>query len=275
MKILKADGTTEEFKSKKLISSLKKAGANPSEISRIVRHVESALQEGMRTQMIYQKAFEMLRESGEPIAARYSLRRAVFGLGPTGFPFEDFLGKIFEAEGYTTKRRLILKGKCATHEIDLAAYSPSHSFVAEAKFHARPGVKSDLQVAMYSYARYLDLKSARVCTEDVCGIISLAVITNTKFTEAAISYAQCSGIDLISWDYPGNASLHQRIERLHIYPVTVLTGLSSTQKQQLLTGGTILCSEVTAKPQILQKLGLSGQRIDAVLKEAQALYGSK
>ncbi len=275
MKILKADGNTEDFNAKKLISSLKKAGANQSEISRIVHSIESSLQEGMRTQAIYQKAFQMLRESAEPIAAKYSLRRAVFGLGPTGFPFEDFLGKIFEAEGYKTKRRLILKGKCATHEIDLAAYSPSHSFVAEAKFHAHPGVKSDLQVAMYSYARYLDLKSARVCSEDQCGIISLAVITNTKFTEAAIKYATCSGIDLISWDYPKNTSLHHRIEQHNIYPITVLTRLSSGQKQQLLSQGTILCSELIAKPQILQKLGLSGQKIDAVLRESQSLYGSK
>ncbi len=189
MQIIKADGNKEEFKPQKLVSSLKRSGARPDEIQRILQHIESSLIDGMKTQIIYQKAFQMLRESEEPIAAKYSLRIAVFGLGPTGFPFEDFLGKIFEAEGYKTKRRLILKGKCATHEIDLAAYSPKHSFVAEAKFHAHPGIKSDLQVAMYSYARYLDLASARVCTEDVCGIISLSVITNTKFTQAAISPA--------------------------------------------------------------------------------------
>ncbi len=113
MKITKADGKTEDFKSQKLIISLRNAGAKPAEISRIVREVEASLEEGMKTQLIYQKAFQLLRESEEPIAAKYSLRRAIFGLGPTGFPFEDFLGKIFEAEGYKTKRRLILKGKCS------------------------------------------------------------------------------------------------------------------------------------------------------------------
>ena len=121
MKITKADGTTEEFKAQKLISSLKKAGAKPSEINTIVQSIEASLKEGMRTQDIYHTAFQLLRESSDPVAAKYSLRRAIFSLGPTGFPFEDFLGKIFEAEGYKTKRRLILRGKCATHEIDLAA----------------------------------------------------------------------------------------------------------------------------------------------------------
>jgi len=275
MKIIKADGTTEEFKSQKLIASLKKAGAKPSEVARIVAQIESSLEEGMRTQMIYQKAFQLLRESDDPVAAKYSLRRAVFSLGPTGFPFEDFLGKIFEAEGYKTKRRLLIKGKCAIHEIDLAAYSPQDTFIAEAKFHMRPGTKSDLQVAMYSYARFLDLESARVCAGDTCGIISLRVITNTKFTTAAIKYAECVGINLLSWDQPKGNSLHAKIERHGIYPVTVLTHLTANQKQQLLQTGTILCSDIGNNPQILQQLRLSGSKIDAVMKEISHLCGSK
>lgn len=274
MKIVKADGGVEEFKPQKLIASLKKAGARPLEVNNIVAKVESSLQEGMKTQMIYQKAFSLLRESEDPIAAKYSLRRAVFGLGPTGFPFEDFLGKIFEAEGYKTKRRLILKGKCATHEVDLAAYSPAHSFIAEAKFHMRPGIKSDLQVALYSYARYLDLSARPICKDDTCGIVSLSIITNTKFTEAVTKYAACSGFDLLSWDFPRNNSLHAKIEKYGVYPITVLTHLTSGQKQQLLADGYILCTEIAKKPQVLQGLGLSSQKIDAVLREVNSLCGS-
>ena len=273
MKITKADGTREEFRPQKLIASLKKAGAQPQEIQSIVSRIEASLEEGMRTQMIYQKAFQMLRESADPVAARYSLRRAVFGLGPTGFPFEDFLGKIFEAEGYKTKRRLLIKGKCVVHEIDLAAYSPAHSFVAEAKFHSQPGIKTDLQVAMYSYARYLDIASTHICKSDTCGITSLSLITNTKFTQAAIKYAQCVGIDLLSWEFPKNNSLHTKIEKYRLYPLTVLTHLSAGQKQQLLESGLIICSDIAKKPQILQNLGMSNQKIDLVLKEIRSLCG--
>jgi hypothetical protein len=275
MKILKADGTLEEFKERKLITSLRRAGAQSHEIDRIVRDIERSLSEGMRTQLIYQKAFEMLREGSDHVAAKYSLRRAVFSLGPTGFPFEDYLGKIFEAEGYKTKRRLVLRGKCATHEIDLAAYSPNDSFIAEAKFHSHPGVKSDLQVAMYSYARFLDLNAARICADDTCGIISLYVITNTKFTTAATKYAACAGIKLLSWDQPKGDSLHTRIERHGLYPVTALTRLSARQKQDLMTQGVILCSELVGKPQVLHAVGLRGTKIDAVLHEASMLCGPK
>lgn len=275
MIITKADGTTEEFRPQKLISSLKKAGAKQNEIANILREIESSLESGMKTQLIYQKAFQLLRATEEPVAARYSLRRAVFNLGPTGFPFEDFLGKIFEAEGYATKRRLILKGKCATHEVDLAAYSPNDTFIAEAKFHAHPGVKSDLQVALYSYARYLDLENARVCKGDTCGIISLRVITNTKFTQAAIKYAECSGIKLLSWDYPKKDSLHDKIERYKTYPLTALTNLSPNQKQYLMKQGIILASEIVQNPTLLREINLPRNKFDAVLREAQLLCGSK
>lgn len=275
MRILKADGNTEEFKPQKLITSLKKAGAKAQEVNRIVSAIESSLLDGMKTQAIYEKAFQLLRENENPIAAKYSLRRAVFGLGPTGFPFEDFLGKLFEAEGYKTKRRLLIKGKCAVHEIDLAAYSPTDSFIAEAKFHMHPGIKSDLQVAMYSYARFLDLSSTRICKGDTCGIVSLHVITNTKFTQAAIQYANCVGIKLLSWDYPRKNSLHEKIEYHGIYPVTVLTHLSTNQKQILLQSGVILCSDIAKNPQQLQQFKLSRTKTEMLMNEIQVLCGSK
>ncbi len=275
MEILKADGTRESFKVEKLESSLRRAGADKSEIATIVLDVTNTLRDGMRTQDIYKKAFELLRSSNDPVAAKYSLRRAVFNLGPTGFPFEDFLGKLFEAQGYTTKRRLLLKGKCVTHEIDLAAYSPTHSFVAEAKFHAQPGIKSDLQVAMYSYARFLDLKDSQICKDDQCGIVSLKVITNTKFTDTAVRYAQCAGIDLLSWDYPKKNSLHDMIEKYGTYPLTVITRLSNAQKQTLLSQGIILCSELLKNPQALRDLGIGNQKVDAILGETGLLCGSK
>ena len=42
-------------------------------------------------------------------------------LGPTGYPFEDFIAKLLQADGYETKVRQILKGECITHEIDVIA----------------------------------------------------------------------------------------------------------------------------------------------------------
>ncbi len=275
MKITKADGTQEEFKTQKLRSSLKRAGAGNNEVNRIVAQIESTLTDGAHTQEIYRKAFDLLRESNDPVAAKYSLRRAIYGLGPTGFPFEDYLARLFEIEGHRTRKRLILKGHCATHEVDLAVYTPTETFVAEAKFHMQPGIKSDLQVVMYSYARFLDLRSRPVARDDKFGISSLYIITNTKFTQAAIKYADCVGIKLISWDYPRVDSLQARIERAGVYPITVLTRLPLAQKRRLIEMGVILCVDLVKNPSILHLMGLSNIKIDSIIGEASMLCGSK
>ncbi|MEK7638885.1 MAG: ATP cone domain-containing protein [Patescibacteria group bacterium] len=269
--ITKADGSAEYFKVEKLRRSLRRAGANPAEVNEIVAQVETTLYDGMETQEIYRHAFALLRKSETAVAARYSLRRALFGLGPTGFPFEIFLARLFQTDGYTTKTGIIIEGKCAPHEIDLAAYKSDHSFVGEAKFHARPGIKSDLQVAMYSYARLLDLREAKICQEDICGIKEFWLVTNTKFTTTAEKYAACVGVNLLSWDYPRNNNLHDRIQRAGIYPVTVLQSISTAQIETLIARGVILCQDILQNQHILRHLHLSAKKQESLLGEVRAV----
>ncbi|MCA9362543.1 ATPase [Candidatus Kaiserbacteria bacterium] len=271
--ITKADGSTEFFKVEKLRRSLRRAGAEPREVNEIIAEVDSTLYDGIRTQEIYRHAFSLLREYKPPAAARYSLRRALFNLGPTGFPFERFLARLFEIEGYKTKTGITLNGRCAPHEIDLAAYRDDHSFVGEAKFHARPGIKSDLQVAMYSYARFLDLKDNKICNEDICGIKEFWLITNTKFTTTAESYAACSGLKLLSWDYPKQDNLHDRIQRAGVYPITVLQSLNNTQAETLISKGVIICKDILEQQHLLRHLRLSPSRYQTLLQEAYSLCG--
>lgn len=265
--ITKADGNSEYFKVEKLRRSLRRAGATPTEINEIVSEIHNILYDGMQTQEIYRHAFALLRQSKPPAAARYSLRRALFGLGPTGFPFEKFLARIFEEEGYTTKVGGFIQGKCAEHEIDISAYKTDHSFVCEAKFHARPGIKSDLQVAMYSYARLLDLKEAKICSDDICGIREFWLVTNTKFTSTAEKYSECVGLNLLSWDYPKNNNLHDRIQRLGVYPVSVLQSLSASQIETLINRGVILCKDIVQNQHILRHLHLTKRKHEALLNE--------
>lgn len=272
--VTKADGSQEFFKIEKLRRSLRRAGANPEEVQGITETVTAEIYDGIHTQEIYRRAFTLLRHSEVAAAARYSLRRALFGLGPSGFPFETFLARLFESEGYTTRTGIIMEGNCAPHEIDVAAYSDTHSFVGEAKFHARPGIKSDLQVALYSYARFLDLQGKMLCQEDHCGIQEFWLITNTKFTTTAEKYAGCVGLKLLSWDYPRTNNLHDRIQRSGIYPITVLAGLSSAQAATLIGAGAILCRDLVEKPHLLRRLHLSTRKTESLLAEATSITNS-
>jgi len=158
--------------------------------------------------------------------------------------------------------------------VDLAAFTTDTSFVAEAKFHMRPGIKSDLQVVLYSYARYQDLQQFPSCAADKCGIDALLVVTNTKFTRAAIKYAECSGLSLLSWNYPKGKTLQDRIEEAHVYPITVLSSLSNKNKQDMLASGAILCRDIDKNPSILEQYRIPEKKIQAVLTEARQLCHS-
>lgn len=275
IKITKADGTVEFFKLEKLRRSLRRSGARPEEVNRVIAQITPTLRDGITTQEIYRNAFKLLHDSDSPVAARYSLRRALFNLGPTGFPFEKFLARLFASDGYVTKTGTVIAGKCAEHEIDLAAYKSDHSFVAEAKFHARPGVKSDLQVALYSYARLIDLRENKICFDDICGIKEFWLITNTKFTSTASAYGQCVGLKMLSWDYPKHNNLHDRIQRAGIYPITVLEGLSAKQARILIERDIILCKDLVEQPHVLNQLHLNSRKHEHVLQEARALSNQK
>lgn len=273
--VRKADGTREPYDERKLRRSLKKAGATKKELEEITRAIEKTLYDDIKTEVIYREAFELLRESPGTKASRYSLRRALFSLGPTGFPFEDFLARLLATEGYKARTRIELRGKCVSHEVDVVAYKKGHCALVEAKFHVRPGAKSDIQDVMYSYARFLDLQYKKVDQSDTCGIKEGIIATNTKFTKTAITYANCVGLSLLSWGYPKDNSLQERIERAGIYPVTALTSLSRKQKQLLITKGVVLCGELVDNTDLLLSIGCPRVKIDKILEETRALCTKK
>lgn len=265
---MKVDGNMEPFDERKLRHSLARSGASDETIEDITREVTAEIAEGDTTTDIYRRARSLLKRAHRTAAVKYSLRRALFSLGPTGFPFEDFLGRMFETEGYETRVGVVVRGRCVEHEIDLIAYKKDHCFVAEAKFHAEPGMKSDLQVALYSHARFQDLKGMRLAEGRHCDIVDSYIITNTKFTNVATEYAKCVGMKLLSWNYPAGKTLQNHIEEAGIYPVTALTTLSEQGKRILLQNGIVLCKELEGKRDLLRSLGFSPQKIELMIEES-------
>src|SRR3989344_3929362 len=144
--ITKADGEREPFDPTKLEHSLQNAGASSTMRARVVGHVMDELKEGMMTEEIYSRAFDILRdEERAPVAARYSMKRAVFALGPSGFPFELFFSEILRASGWTTKADVILRGRCASHEVDVLSEKEGRRVGIAAKFYNDPGGKTDIK----------------------------------------------------------------------------------------------------------------------------------
>lgn len=269
--VTKENGERESFEPGKLIHSLQRAGASPKVIDQVVLEVRRGMRSGMMTSDIYKTAFSILRRLEKSVAARYSLKRAVLELGPSGFPFEAFIGEIFKAKGFTVQTGITMQGSCVEHEVDLVAYNDRRFIIGEAKFHNVLGVKSDLKVALYVEARLEDLQKYRG-ERGERKIDECWLITNTKFTRSAIQYANCRGnLRVVSWTYPRYGNLHDLIEEAKIHPITALTSLSRSEKTSLMEQGVILCKSIEENKRALQALGIKGSKLERVLEEGGRL----
>ena len=120
--ITKADGEQENYSRDKLDASLRHAGASEEARARVGAQIERELREGMTTEDIYQYAMQALKTIEDvPVAARYSIKRAVFDLGPSGYPFESFIAEVLRAHGWRTRVEVAMNGRCAPHEVDVLA----------------------------------------------------------------------------------------------------------------------------------------------------------
>jgi len=269
--VIKSDGTQELFHAEKLINSLIHAGATDEVAKAITTHIQTELQEGMSTKEIYKHAFFLLRKKYRKAAIKYSLRAAVSELGPTGFPFEKFIAEIFKSKGYETKTGEIVMGSCVVHEVDVVAWNENKLIMCEAKFHNQIGFKSDLKVALYVKARFDDLKEAKHYYGKERNLDEGWLVTNTKFTQTAIHYAECKGLKLIGWNYPVKGNLQDLIDDTAVHPVTCLTTLSKHQKVSLLSQNIVLCRQLIPQVEILKSFGFSDAKINTVLQEIALL----
>ena len=268
----KADGTEEEFRPDRLTASLQRAGAGEHAAERIAEDITRSLVDGTPSREVYARAFTLLRKEARPVAARYSLRRALLELGPTGHPFEDFIGRLFEKEGWQMKTRQMIRGKCVMHEVDFYASHPEKNefLAAELKYHNDPGYKTDLKVALYVKARFDDIFACDPVVR-ACPIDRGMLVTNTKFTTDAVSFSECAGVELLGWSYPLGNGLFERMCRSKIYPVTTLTTLSRSEKRLLIDARVATVDQVLSDRAALAALHISPERIGEIRAEAEGL----
>ena len=243
MEIQKASGKTEEFSKAKFCRSLKRAGVSASVCEDIYSTVSRDLKPGTPTSEIYRRAFAYLKKKDRPSASRYSLRKGIMDLGPAGFLFEQYVEAIFLEYGYKTKRGQMVQGECVAHEIDVLAEKGSAHYLVEAKYHNSRGVKSDIQVVMYAYARTLDIAEQHKQKGEK-KMHHTWVVTNTKFTSKAKAYAECKGIHMSGWHYPRKGNLEDMIESKNLYPVTVLISVNRHARERFAAAGILFARDI-------------------------------
>lgn len=272
IRIVKASGQTENFSEEKLLRSIQRAGVPEKLQGEAVEHIREKLYQDMPTSEIYRHILEYLGKSPYPHSgSRYSLKQAIMDLGPTGFPFESFIASILNRHGYKTETDVILPGLCVSHEVDVLAEKDNQKIMIECKFHNRIGSRTDIKVALYVMARYQDLTVGWINRDNASKLTEVWLVTNTKCTTDAITYAQCMGIKIVSWGYPEKGNLQEMIEKEKLHPVTVLTTLNNFQKHLLLNNHLVLCQDLADNNLAFDLLKLSTEDVKKLKEEIEAL----
>jgi len=264
--VINLKGEKEPFSLKKVYQSARNVGASKELAREIAQQIQQEVYPDITTKQIFNRIYEMFLERSLVSAIKFNLKRAIEKLGPTGFPFEKFIGKIFNAEGFAVKLNQFIPGFCRIrYEIDFLAQKEKLVLIGECKYHQFPGERVDLQVALANAARFFDIKKGKFANSH--NLYKSILVTNTKFTPQAIAYSQCMGIQLLGWKYPPQQGLEKLIERNKLYPITILPTVSSQLAKNLIDQGIVLVQDVLGKE--FAKLSIAKKQ--RIIKEAEIL----
>jgi hypothetical protein len=272
--IKKASGEEEPFSVNKLERSLLNAGAKRDTVLQILKDIERWIYPGVTTKKIYARAFSILRLEKTTSSLRYRLKQAILELGPTGYPFEILIGKLFQHMGFTTEVGVVIEGNCVSHEMDVIATHDMSQHLAECKYHKDQGKQVSVQVPLYVRSRVNDIITKRQSMQKYRDFAFTGwVVTNTRFSSDSIQYGKCSRLKLLAWDYPAGNGLKENIEKYKLYPITVLRNLMVKEKQSLLDQGIVTCSQLLENPDPLKSLELSKTKYNLLMKELHDICG--
>ena len=160
VQVKKASGDIVDFNEEKLRRSMRNAGASDEAIDEVIRAVNEILEDGISTKVIYQKAFALLKKKSSATAGRYKLKKAILELGPSGYPFENFVAEILKYQGFRTEVGVYVAGHCVEHEVDVVATKDHHHYMVECKFHNTFNRHCDVKVPLYINSRFDDIEKS-------------------------------------------------------------------------------------------------------------------
>ena len=270
--IIKASGQIERFNPQKLIQSLIRSGASDEVAQEIAEKVEKQITPSAHTKHIYRLARKYLKKYNRATDMRYSIKKALYALGPSGYPFEKYFARILKAYGYSVETNQFMQGYCVRHEVDVLAGKENERFVIECKYHSNGGIPTDVKDALYIHSRYADIKKAYETDRESLTYHGW-LVTNTRCTSDAIQYAECVGLKIISWKYPQNGSLEAMIEEKRLYPVTILSAIRKSSVEALFRNGIILAQDIAQIDDysFIEKSGLSAHTARLLKRQAREI----
>ncbi len=275
VEIIKSNGEKRPFSWHKVYRSVKRSGAPSGLAKEVANRVQKEVQNGWTTLQISKRVREMLQERRPSASIKFNLFWAMTQLGPTGFPFERYVARIFETQGFETSIGQWVQGKCVRHQVDFFAEDGKTTYLGECKYHNLRGRKTSLNVILHYFARFEDLcQGPRFSKARRNKALKTVLVTNTRFTSEAIKYGNCVGQELLGWKYPSGHGLERIIDEHKIYPITILPSFKGKSSVEIFAKeGLILAEDVLTRQKQLEKLALPAHFLSRLEREARQLFG--
>ncbi|MCD6550289.1 hypothetical protein J7K24_01970 [bacterium] len=273
--VINSESEKKPFSFWKIYRSARRAGASKDIAQQIASTIQQEAFPGIKTADIFKRVRELLAKEEIKPALKFSLKQAIKKLGPTGFPFEKYIGEILSRMGYKVKLNQQIPGYCCRfYEIDFVAENDRCIYVGECKFRHLQGGKVHSDVALSNYARFLDIKKGNYFSKPAKKEIKSFLVTNAKFTSKAIDYSSCVGVRLLGWNYPKNKGLEYLIETYHLYPITILPSWRQVFAEVFVRKKMMLAEDLLRLDvrRFSKKTGLPLNKIKKLQEEAQILF---
>ncbi len=271
-------GEEEPFSFKKVYQSARRVGASESLAREIAENIQRTIYPGIKTSEIFNKVKNFLRKENSKAGIRFSLKKAIQKLGPTGFPFEKYVGAILTSFGFEVKLNQYLPGLCLKYEIDFLAKKEDLLYIGECKYRNLLQEKAiHSQTVLANFARFLDLKDGIFLKQNKFRDFKIKpiLVTDAKFTPDAIKFSQCRNIEFLGWRYPKDKGLEYFIESQNLYPITILPSLKNYLAEIFVSNKIMLVKDLLKldifKLSREQKIPLN--YLETLIKEGKILLG--
>ena len=278
VEIVKSTGEKQSFSWHKVYRSVKRVGGPSNLATQIADKLQEEVQPGWTTLRISRRVRALLKQRKPSSAIKFNLFWAMTQLGPTGFPFQKYIARVFEAQGFKVVVEKWAQGKCVRHAVDFIADNGRTVYIGECKYHNTRGIKTNIDSVLHYFARFSDIQNGSSFTQArrEKKIIKTMLITNTQFTTKAIKYARCVGQELWGWNYPHRQGLETIIDARKVYPITILPSFRGGRLMQVFSEkGLTLARDVLDKESYLKKMNLSPKLLSSLQREAHQLFEEK
>lgn len=270
MNIVKSTGEVTEFDVNKIRATLRRAGAKPELVEKVIENVNRKATDGMTTRQIHQLIRRELRKLSRSLANRYNLRDALLKLGPAGFKFEKYVASILTAYQYEVELpEDDIPGLCVRHEIDCIARRDGKTAMIEAKFRNRFGETVNLKDVMSTWSCFLDLVDGAAQGKGQ-RFDEVWVVTNGRFSERSLQFGVCRGMHLVGWGAEEH-SLARLVDHATLYPITAISDIKASEMDGFAANNLMLCRQIAGRDteELAKTVGLPPERTKKIIAECR------